>query len=220
MPNWCNNQLQVRGDKNVIDDFISKITLTAEEAEKSGQKYDILSKLVPTPQELMDTVSGFFGEGTPEQLEQKQKEAQNKEKYGYKDWYDWQYANWGTKWGDCHTFIEVRDETADTKHITVSFSSAWSPPTEGISRVASLFPTLEFVMTYEESGMDFYGIAYFDGEFSSYVDDCYEMSNIDGWNDIDYEDEENDPCELSDTLIYKALGDLLEQSGFGRETIG
>lgn len=220
MPNWCNNQLQVRGDKNVIDDFISKITLTAEEAEKRGQKYDILGNLVPTPQELKDTVAGFFGEGTAEQAEQEQKEAQNKAKYGYKDWYDWQNANWGTKWGDCHTFIEVRDETADTKHITVSFSSAWCPPSEGISQVASLFPTLEFVMTYEESGMDFYGIVTFDGEAGVYADDCYEMSNIDKWNDIDYENDDTDPFGVADTLIYKALGNLLEQSGFDRANIG
>ena len=51
---------------------------------------------------------------------------------GFKDWYDWQCHNWGTKWGPCEGTIKVSKYTFrdGTKHYTVvcHFESAWGPP--------------------------------------------------------------------------------------------
>ena len=42
------------------------------------------------------------------------------------DWYDWNVANWGTKWdigGE-----QCGEPVRDNKRVMVSFDSAWSPP--------------------------------------------------------------------------------------------
>ena len=39
-------------------------------------------------------------------------------KYGYKDWYDWSVANWGTKWDACNSRIINNDE--------IYFDTAWN----------------------------------------------------------------------------------------------
>lgn len=60
---------------------------------------------------------------------------------------------WGSKWGDCDT----GSDEPDALGFSLWFSSAWSPPVEGIAKVSDLFPSLLFVLEFEEGGMDFCG---------------------------------------------------------------
>ena len=81
------------------------------------------------------------------------------EAYGYKDWYEWNNANWGTKWDI--------DEKELTMHhmdniIWVSFDSAWSPPRFVIERLAELYPKTVITHYFEESGMDFAGTDFYE----------------------------------------------------------
>jgi len=86
------------------------------------------------------------------------------------EWYEWRVTNWGTKWE-----ISTRDtgeisETAD--EISVSFSSAWSPPVPALQHAAQR-DGFSFVLFYCEEGIGFVGRATEDDE------DCREFNEVD-----------------------------------------
>jgi len=151
MPNHCSNSLTVSGPREEVSDFIKRVTCAPTESNaRTG--YAILDNLYPIPQELKDTVSGFLGDGDEQKaLEEKQKA--NIAKYGHKDWYDWAYAKWGTKWGDYETDLVNESD----KEAQFHFDSAWGPPVPGIVHVSGMFPNLKFLLSYEEGGMCFLG---------------------------------------------------------------
>ena len=64
--------------------------------------------------------------------------------YGYRDWYDWRCANWGTKWnaGDCEIYTNG----------TVRFNTAWAPPVPVIKKIFEDNPKtrIEFYWTNED----------------------------------------------------------------------
>ena len=148
MPNWCNNGITLRhADPAMIDRVIKG-------------KEGLLMELMPTPQELIDTVSGFMG--VDKDAEHKAQQAANIEKYGYKDWYDWNIANWGTKWD----FSLENVERQDANTVTAAFDSAWSPPIGAYAALEAM--GFEIEAFYYEPGMCFVG-KYADG-----VDEYYE----------------------------------------------
>ena len=136
MPNWCSNGITLRhADPAMID-----------RAQKSD---GLLMEFLPTPQDLIDTVAGFKGEDEREAHEAQQRA--NIEKYGYKDWYDWNVANWGTKWD----FTLENVDRPDPNTLTAAFDSAWSPPVEAYRRLEEL--GFEIEAMYYEPGMAFCG---------------------------------------------------------------
>lgn len=170
MPNWCYQNLTVRGDKEEIKRFCDAIRLDDRLS---------LNHLYPTPQELIDTDAGHFtAEPNPnwknllankeitqewyDELVQRNAEgyAKNQEniaKYGYGDWYDWNCAKWGTKWGACEVSItDVGDEFCNIK-----YESAWSPASGLIAKISSLFPKLMFSITFTEESDAFAGVEVF-----------------------------------------------------------
>lgn len=69
------------------------------------------------------------------------------------NWYEWNCKNYGSKWSDFDGgFGQVSDN-----EINATFMSAWSPIGEGIRNVSKQFPTLDFVLSYDEGGMAFCG---------------------------------------------------------------
>jgi hypothetical protein len=157
MPNWCNNTLTLTHEDPAV-------IARAKVAFLDGK---FLSEFIPCPQDLIDTVSGFVGEGQ-EALEAKQ--AANREKYGYATWYDFCVNEWGTKWdvggGD---YNEPQQETPND--LTVSFDSAWAPPTTAYAKLEEL--GFKILAMYYEPGMAFAGV-YEDG-----TDDYYEYGGLD-----------------------------------------
>jgi len=211
MPNWCSNNLYIKGDPTDVANFIQRVRLSKEEQEKRGQEYDILGQLYPTPKELMDTKSGFFGKDeTEKQAELETKQAENIAKYGQKDWYDWQYAKWGTKWGDCDTYLSGVEGYSQ---VEFGFTSAWSPPIEGIAHITTLFPTLEFALAYTEEGMDFYGLTTFDN--GDVCDVCEHISELDGMKAIDWDSDDcHEVMDNNHDILLNAHEKLLTESGF------
>lgn len=218
MPNWCTNHLDIRGDKTQIADFISRVT---QKDEDGNVHYDILGSLLPTPQELRDTMAGGYGrneDGTkkPEQIELEAREQANIAKYGHKNWYDWNIANWGTKWGDSDTDIVMQSDDM----VLFRFDTAWSPPENGVVAISELFPELLFVMSYSEEGMDFYGAtAVRNGESA---DDGGEIVNIEGWKQVDYEEDGWESMmehnqDLLDNAIDNAMKNAQELLEAGQE---
>ena len=210
MPNWCTNNLYITGDREAIADFIKRVTLSPEQVEKQKQNYDILGQLYPTPQELVETPSGFSADET-EQSERNKRYEANTAKYGARDWYDWNCRNWGTKWGDSDTWLNGA-EGFDS--IEFGFESAWSPPIQGIAHIATMFPTLKFALAYSEMGMGYFGFTTF--EDGMVFDNCEEVENIDGWADIDFckEEEDYDPWVISMDLLSEAQDQLREGAGW------
>lgn len=152
MPNWCSNHITVRGTNQAEIDRLATAFATG----------GFCNAVIPCPPELTDTVAGSFGD-TAEQAALEAKTAANIEKYGYGNWYDFQVANWGTKWDVEGDAIE-RDE--DGLGFSGSFESAWAPPI----RIAEALVEQGFEVTlyYYEPGMAFVG------KFEDGVDDCYE----------------------------------------------
>jgi hypothetical protein len=159
MPNNCDNQIKVKGSKLAIDNFTQQIMRTRIEDDGTEHTFiDIAHCVKPVPQDLQIT-SGSFGvkdDGSPNdtQLAYDRLYAQNKEKYGFKDWYDWSCYHYGTKWGDYEGNIE---RTSDTE-VTYTFTTAWCPFNESFMECfATKFPELNVVYTYSEMGMNFMG---------------------------------------------------------------
>ena len=71
-----------------------------------------------------------------------------------KDWYNWHVENWGTKWD-----VDATLYKDNTKELLYSFDSAWSPPIEAFVKASKNYPTLKFVLEYDELGMCFMGTA-------------------------------------------------------------
>jgi len=158
MPNWCNNSITLKHkDPAMID--------RAQKALADGR---LLQEFIPCPQDLIDTVSGFMGEDKRAAHEAQM--ARNIELYGYKDWYDWNVANWGTKWdvgGDDGLIQRLTENTLDA-----SFESAWAPPCNAYEKLAAMGFIIKAY--YHEPGMAFCGV--WTGDEEEFFDDYYEYS--------------------------------------------
>ena len=138
----------------------------------------------PTPKELVETTAGFYsaepnenwtnllakGEITQEwydELVQKNAEGYAKDqanlaKYGYKNWYDWNIANWGTKWSPRVEDFDYDNDAVDGQwRVEIRYETAWAPPTKLLQTLSRLFPTLTFHTTFDEESQAFVGCEIF-----------------------------------------------------------
>ena len=167
MPNYCTNNLTVTGDAKEIKRFHEAITAGELQAH---EHFRILDNLFPTPKELKDTTKGYYGEGTEKQIKQEEMNKANLKKFGSPDWYEWNCKNYGSKWSD---FDGVFGQVSDNE-INATFMSAWSPIGEGIRNVSKQFPTLDFILSYDEGGMAFCGgYAFRNGEIFADIEGEY-----------------------------------------------
>lgn len=148
MPNWCANIATLsHRDSAVID--------------KIEQAEGVLQALIPCPEELNDDELTTSYVDDEKQKAVEAKRAEMKAKYGYASWYDWNIANWGTKWDLC----DVAKTRVDDNTIQLNFDTAWSPPIEAYEKLLAL--DFEILAYYYEPGMCFAGI-YDNGD-----DQCY-----------------------------------------------
>lgn len=142
MPNWCNNNLTLQHEDPAM------ITRAAEALERG----EFLAEFIPVPKDLQ-IVAGSVGDPV-EQAELERKTAENVEKYGYGNWYDYCVGEWGTKWdvgADSTT-----DVHPDGKMLHTYFDSAWSPPVTAYEKLTELGFTVGAM--YYEPGMAYAGI--------------------------------------------------------------
>jgi hypothetical protein len=138
MPNWCDNQITITGDKSVIDKIEKIVT---EDKSDIG----LLQFMYPMPKELDDTTA----DGS--------KDKEMLAKHGHSDWYSWRTDNWCTKW-EVNEFYGV-----DRNGLSISFgfSSAWAPPTGAythfITSMAEKNLDVSLKAYYYEGGCDFMG---------------------------------------------------------------
>jgi len=139
MPNWVTNQVVITGSKDCIDKLVTVIT-------NDNNTYS-LTNTMPTPKEFDGIHSGSI---TIDDIRYKNwYEDENstrtpvldmtldslKEKYNCDNSIDWQYLNWGTKWGDRDTQIISKDD----KSIVLTFESAWGEPFLLLQHIAETY---------------------------------------------------------------------------------
>ena len=108
--------------------------------DKVGGKYFDFNKIVPEPTSKEECIQKY-GE---RYVDKGDKPLQHSDDDKWFDWYSWHVDFWGTKWGACDTYI-IDDNT-------ISFSTAWSEPTEIWSALSKKYPdeTIEVYAEYEE----------------------------------------------------------------------
>jgi len=155
MPNWCNNGVTITHSDP------AKIAALAD-AMAAGK---FLGHIVPVPEALTETMAGSYGDDAKQALLER-KTAENVEKYGFGNWYDFCVARWGTKWDvDCNGTISLSE---DGLTVNASFDSAWAPPCAVYE--AMVEDGYDVVAYYYEPGMAFVG------KWDNGVDECYEYS--------------------------------------------
>ena len=123
MPNWCSNELTLRGNTEDIQNFHNK---NLDENNELDFNFE-----VPIPSDMQS------------------------------DWYNWQVANWGTKWtafDTIHKFHWKDNKEEHIDYLLYCFNTAWSPPTEWLSTVSTKYPNIDFCLKYGECGINFSGI--------------------------------------------------------------
>jgi hypothetical protein len=107
---------------------------------------------IKTREQLMK----FVKDTNPKSYENGLKINNNLFKFGYRDWYDWSIANWGTKFEDSDTKLVKQDPT----NLIFEFASPWNPPIPGLEFIAGLFPELEFYIDFADPMMGFRGFGH------------------------------------------------------------
>ena len=159
MPNWCNNNVSIsHTDRSKMEALLVAV--------KEGK---FCNHVIPVPEDL-NIVAGRVGDDTnPDQVELERKTAENIEKYGAGNWYDFCVSRWGTKW-DVDPYEPSIVEIDEHNTIYFGFDSAWSPPI-GVYE-ALVEQGYEVCAQYYESGMCFVG------EWNNGSDDYYDISGM------------------------------------------
>ena len=182
MPNWCQNEVSIYGDKEDIEKLKAEVFTVDED---NDQPYLDFNKVIPMPKELADTTSPqrvvsdewirmrdlikanpsiqsiwVGGRQIKDDMWSKNyitKEQSEilKKTYGADNWYNWRVTNWGTKWGIDGESIQFYDE--DDDHIELHFDTAWSPPDEIYQALRDKYEDIEISWFYREDGMQFAG---------------------------------------------------------------
>ena len=193
MPNWCANSLKLVATTPDSEKKLAEIVQELARAKTAGESAGIFNLIKPVPEALLIT-AGSFGD-TVEQAALKKAEQENLKTYGYKHWYDYCIAEWGTKW-DMNNQYEDEPYTIEGNAVTMVFDTAWAPPMQIYYALEEMGFELE--ATYVEQGMGYIGF-YTDG-----VDTCEQMNQF-------YPDKEDISADDEITLkIY----DYFEKSGF------
>ena len=124
MPNWTTNKITLKHEDKSQIDLIANINLN-----ETG----VLQTLIPCPEELNNPELTTWGHGE----EEAQREVLRQEmvkKYGYKSWYDWNIAHWGTKWDLCDPVVNRIDDNT----VEILCQTAWSPPDVAFSTLVGM----------------------------------------------------------------------------------
>lgn len=73
-------------------------------------------------------------------------------------WYNWNVANWGTKWNCAEVWHDrTTEEITEAGRTSYSFDTAWAPAEPVIRDLAERFPTLAITHRYCEGGSGYAG---------------------------------------------------------------
>ena len=190
MPNHVTNII-------TVDSKMAEIRKKLYSAKKKGEEEEVhvdFNNIIPAPSEIIDTVS-------PDRKEEKETEEQYKErintlrnKYGSTNWYEWNCANWGTKWNAYQT--SVGDNSFE-------FQTAWSHPFPFVEQLSSLFPTVRFDVKYADEDIG--------RNIGSYIMEDGEI--LEDNAPTGYLDTTKFACDILDVEISEVVTAELEEEG-------
>jgi hypothetical protein len=165
MPNWCNNAIEIsHPDKSKMDALIVSVN--------EGK---FCNHVIPVPESLQIVAGRVGDDSDPKQIELEANQKANLATHGYKDWYDFQVNEWGTKW-DVEPYnpvayeVNLNGDPLPENKIVFGFDSAWAPPC-GVAD-ALIDQGYAVRLYYYESGMCFAGI------YDENGDDFYELGGM------------------------------------------
>jgi hypothetical protein len=126
--------------RGTFDRYLQLIFQNSEEFMKAVNE-DNLEEAIKIGKEIGFQYTSQYGHKNNAD-ENDVKEFINKRKYGYGTWYDWNVANWGTKWN-------AYDQCPPHE-----FNTAWSNPTLWLNELGK---HMDFVLTYadEDTGNNY-----------------------------------------------------------------
>jgi len=162
MPNWVYSSVKITGKVEDLETFIKKSTQPRpQEDGKMSDEYFSFWNFVSPSQDIVDS-GEYFGI------------------HGYADgksmgdtsgnWYNWNVANWGTKWDACDAYIGKEDIT--TGSISISYNTAWSIPEPVMGAMVDQHRELRFEFWCEEE----------QGWGSTYVGENGEVEETHSWD--------------------------------------
>lgn len=191
MPNWCNNYIVISGTKSnmkPIYDFFHNGQKKVDEYYEKKKQY-----IKENPDKtIWDHVEGIELE---EQLVMKTLVPHDEEYERIKESGDFiinpQDRFYGTKWDFDLKESNLNEVTEE--RITLSPSTAWSPPSEFCQKLTKKYG-VHVDITYEEGGAGFVGQEEFeDGEmtgqifYNNYYEGLYHLENETFWSMVDSE---------------------------------
>lgn len=129
MSNWVINKVTFETkDKELLDKILT--TVKGKSEEYGGIDFETI---IPMPDDIF---RGPIGD-----KEQKL--------YGSKNWYDWSWENWGTKWNACDCESQAKGSNR------LEFQTAWAAPHPVIKRVSEMFPDVAIIHKWADEDMGY-----------------------------------------------------------------
>ena len=146
MPNWTYNTVEITGSIEDVQNFIDLVKVT----DGKGKDWYDFTQCNPIPDDLRNihqggaTIDGVRCDAWYEDEDGKRPmmdmvKDRLKKEYGTYQPIDWQYLNWGTKWGDCETTLISDTITKDSREVVFQFDSAWGEPFRLLNDIAIKF---------------------------------------------------------------------------------
>ena len=128
MPNHVKNKMTISGNPESIDRLLAKVTTSESQFDFNG--------IIPMPDDIFKGNLGY----------------EERRMYGAKNWYDWSWDNWGTKWNA----YEITVERDYDDQLRVEFLTAWSEPEPIFYALNEQYPDLDIYVEFanEDLGRD------------------------------------------------------------------
>ena len=147
---WVSNSVIVKGNPIIISEF-KTFVMTKNPGDEGFRCFDF-NEIIPMPGNLGIAVSNHlkkaakaFKDGAdvfknlePEERTIVRRAVLNQCAYGLKDWSDWCFEHWGTRWNAAQE--EIEDESGDTLHYV--FETVCSAPVPLCYALRDAFPDL------------------------------------------------------------------------------
>lgn len=144
MPNWCENDLYIHGNRGEAEKF--------RKFAGSGDSSSIyFGQFIPYPDKYARADKNWVLYDAIGEIAKKLKLPTVKDGFNAGG-YNWCVAHWGTKWGPSG----VR-ASATTRGAAYRFNTAWAPPLPVVLAMSEKFPSLKFTIKYYEAGNAFKG---------------------------------------------------------------
>jgi len=157
MPNWCSNTVNVSGPPADVERFLFQ----AQQKHLSWNRKEAWPS--SAPEGWVEDTGFFWNFVTPPASIQNPEHYWGSNVHGEHPsghWYEWNAEHWGTKW-DVDPDITAMSYP-DVMRVSITFESAWAPPTPVIAAIAEQYPMLRIKHDFSEEGASFWGNVIYD----------------------------------------------------------